>query len=85
MLDVDDLAAIAAAVAWVTEKGERGVPFTDIFTDIFTDVSALDGNYRVTDEERDAAVSLLVDHFTVGRLDSDEYEQRVGEVLRAKT
>lgn len=40
---------------------------------------------RVSDADRDAAVSELGDHFQDGRLDRDELEDRTGRALRART
>jgi hypothetical protein len=40
---------------------------------------------RVSDAERDAVVTELGRHFQVGRLDEDEFDQRVGSALVAKT
>lgn len=38
----------------------------------------------VSDHEREYAVGLLRRHWLAGRLTSDEFEQRVGEALRAR-
>jgi hypothetical protein len=40
---------------------------------------------RVSDGDRDAAVSELGEHFQEGRLDRDELEDRTGRALRART
>lgn len=40
---------------------------------------------RVSDADRDAAVSELGEHFQEGRLDRDEFEDRTGRALRART
>jgi hypothetical protein len=40
---------------------------------------------RVSDADRDAAVSELGEHFQEGRLDRDELEDRTGRALRART
>jgi hypothetical protein len=40
---------------------------------------------RVSDADRDAAVSELGEHFQDGRLDRDELEDRTGRALRART
>ena len=40
---------------------------------------------RVSDADRDAAVSELGEHFQQGRLDRDELEDRTGRALRART
>ncbi|WP_347351046.1 DUF1707 domain-containing protein [Intrasporangium sp.] len=42
-------------------------------------------NYRIGDEERRRAASLLESHFQAGRLDADEYEDRRGKALDAVT
>jgi Domain of unknown function (DUF1707) len=39
---------------------------------------------RVSDADRDAAVSELGEHFQDGRLDRDELEDRTGRALRAR-
>jgi hypothetical protein len=40
---------------------------------------------RVGDAERDAAVAALARHFTDGRLNQEEHEERVGLALAART
>ncbi|OLF04795.1 hypothetical protein BLA60_39135 [Actinophytocola xinjiangensis] len=40
---------------------------------------------RVGTSEREAAVNILGDHFSEGRLAMEEYEQRVGAALEATT
>jgi hypothetical protein len=40
---------------------------------------------RVSDADRDAAIAELSEHFQVGRLTQEEYEERSGLALRAKT
>jgi len=40
---------------------------------------------RVGDEERDHAARALGDHFAVGRLDRDEYDQRLDRAFAART
>jgi Domain of unknown function (DUF1707) len=40
---------------------------------------------RVSDADRDAAVSELGEHFQEGRLDRDELEDRTGRALSART
>ncbi|MDN5794505.1 MAG: DUF1707 domain-containing protein [Intrasporangium sp.] len=42
-------------------------------------------DYRVGDDERQRAASLLQSHFKTGRLDADEYEDRRGKALDAVT
>jgi hypothetical protein len=40
---------------------------------------------RVSDADRDAAVTELGDHFQVGRLTQEEFDERSGVALRART
>jgi hypothetical protein len=44
-----------------------------------------DASIRVGDAERDAAVAALREHFAAGRLDADEFEERVSAALTART
>jgi hypothetical protein len=46
---------------------------------------ALPDDLRIGAQERDAAVTLLSDHFVAGRLEIDEYQQRIDAALRART
>jgi Domain of unknown function (DUF1707) len=53
-------------------------------------VSAMTGNYlpaemRASDADRDAVVSDLSEHFQAGRLTADEFEERTGQALAART
>jgi class 3 adenylate cyclase len=43
------------------------------------------GSERVSDTDRDDAVTLLREHVVVGRLTLDEFSERVGVALRART
>jgi len=43
------------------------------------------GDIRVSDAERDEALGELSEHFQTGRLTQDEFEERSGLALRAKT
>lgn len=43
------------------------------------------GDLRVSDADRDRAVSELSEHFQTGRLTLDEFEERSGRALSAKT
>jgi class 3 adenylate cyclase len=43
------------------------------------------GSERVSDADRDDAVTLLREHVVVGRLTLDEFSERVGLALRART
>ena len=45
----------------------------------------LPDDLRIGAQERDAAVTLLSDHFVAGRLEIDEYQQRIDVALRART
>jgi hypothetical protein len=40
---------------------------------------------RVSDAERDRAVSELSEHFQAGRLTSEEFDERSGQALQART
>ena len=39
---------------------------------------------RIGDAERDRAISALGDHFAAGRLNTEEFEQRVDQAIRAR-
>ena len=43
------------------------------------------GGIRVSDADRDQAVGELSEHFQAGRLTQEEFEERSGQALRAKT
>jgi Flp pilus assembly protein TadB len=43
------------------------------------------GKLRVSDAERDQAVSRLSEHFQAGRLTMEEFDERSDQALRAKT
>lgn len=43
------------------------------------------GDLRVSDTDRDRAVSELSEHFQAGRLTSEEFDERSGQALRART
>jgi hypothetical protein len=43
------------------------------------------GDLRVSDADRDGAVSELSEHFQAGRLTPDELDERTGRALRART
>ena len=43
------------------------------------------GNVRIGDAERDDAAHALGEHFAVGRLDREEYDERMDVVLAART
>ena len=43
------------------------------------------GSMRVSDAERDRALAELSDHYQAGRITSEEFDDRSGQVLRART
>jgi hypothetical protein len=43
------------------------------------------GDLRVSDADRDRALADLSEHFQAGRLTLDEFDERSGQALRAKT
>ncbi len=43
------------------------------------------GGLRVSDADRDQAISELTSHFQAGRLTSEEFDERSGRALRART
>jgi hypothetical protein len=43
------------------------------------------GDIRVSDAERDLAVGELSEHFQAGRLTQDEFDERSGRALQART
>jgi hypothetical protein len=43
------------------------------------------GHLRISDAERDRAISDLSEHFQAGRLNLEEFQERSDQVLRAKT
>jgi hypothetical protein len=45
----------------------------------------LPAEMRASDTDRDAALSDLGEHFQVGRLTADEFEERTGQALAART
>jgi len=44
-----------------------------------------DGGVRVSDAERDQAIAELSEHFQAGRLSQEEFEDRSGRALLART
>jgi hypothetical protein len=44
-----------------------------------------DQNLRVSDTERQAVADRLAEHFSEGRLDQSEFDERVGQAMGAKT
>jgi hypothetical protein len=59
-------------------------PWTRGFSPWFTGPSA-DQHMRVSDAERQAVTDRLADHFSSGRLDQAEFDERVGRAMSAKT
>ena len=49
------------------------------------DRAGSDGDLRVSDAERDDVVQILTRHHTEGRLDTEEFQDRVDATLRART
>jgi hypothetical protein len=43
------------------------------------------GDLRVSDADRDRAISELSEHFQAGRLTADEFNERSGQALQART
>jgi hypothetical protein len=43
------------------------------------------GSVRVSDAERDRALAELSDHYQAGRITSEEFDDRSGQALRART
>ncbi|MGH3228379.1 MAG: DUF1707 SHOCT-like domain-containing protein [Streptosporangiaceae bacterium] len=43
------------------------------------------GDLRVSDADRDLAISELGEHFQAGRLTADEFDERSGQALQART
>ena len=54
------------------------------FSPWFTGPSS-DQNMRVSDAERQAVADRLAEHFSAGRLDQAEFDERVGRAMSAKT
>ena len=54
------------------------------FAPWFTDTAA-DQHMRVSDAERQAVADRLAEHFSAGRLDQAEFDERVGRAMSAKT
>jgi hypothetical protein len=43
------------------------------------------GGLRASDADRDQTISMLTDHFQAGRLTTEEFDERSGRALRART
>ncbi len=50
-----------------------------------SDPAAADGEWRISDGDRDAAVQALGEHYATGRLDRAEYDERVDRAWAART
>jgi Flp pilus assembly protein TadB len=61
-----------------TQSRARG--FTPLFRGPYSDQ-----HMRVSDAERQAVADRLAEHFTDGRLDQAEFDERVGQAMSAKT
>ena len=61
-----------------------GPPWTRGFQPFFTGPYA-DQHLRVSDAERQAVADRLAEHFSSGRLDQAEFDERVGRAMGAKT
>src|ERR1700747_909897 len=59
-------------------------PWTRGFSPWFTGPSS-DQHMRVSDAERQAVADRLPEHFSAGRLDQAEFDERVGRAMSAKT
>jgi hypothetical protein len=59
-------------------------PWTRGFAPWFTGPAA-DQHMRVSDAERQAVADRLAEHFSSGRLDQAEFDERVGKAMSAKT
>ena len=59
-------------------------PWTRGFAPWFTGPAA-DQHMRVSDAERQAVADRLAEHFSAGRLDQAEFDERVGRAMSAKT
>ena len=59
-------------------------PWTRGFSPWFTGPAA-DQHMRVSDAERQAVADRLAEHFSSGRLDQAEFDERVGRAMNAKT
>jgi hypothetical protein len=45
----------------------------------------MSGEFRIGDAERERAASALADHYAAGRLDHDEYSERLDAIWTART
>ena len=54
------------------------------FSPLFSGPHA-DQHMRVSDAERQAVTDRLAEHFSAGRLDQAEFDERVGQAMNAKT
>jgi hypothetical protein len=44
-----------------------------------------ENSMRIGDEDRERAAALLADHFTAGRLELDEFDERITRIYAART
>lgn len=63
---------------------QYGPPWTRGFQPFFTGPHA-DQHMRVSDAERQAVADRLAEHFSAGRLDQAEFDERVGRAMSATT
>jgi hypothetical protein len=59
-------------------------PWSQAFGPLFRG-SYSDQHLRVSDAERQAVTDRLAEHFSAGRLDQAEFDERVGRAMSAKT
>ena len=64
--------------SWQQQPWARG--FSPLFGSPYADQ-----NMRVSDAERQAVADRLAEHFASGRLDQEEFDERVSRAMRAKT
>jgi hypothetical protein len=77
-------AKVLEAIRWEIDADADAVR-TGAFVDEAEHSAMPDGGMRVSDAERDAALEMLGEHASVGRLTLDELEDRAGRMLAAKT
>jgi hypothetical protein len=89
---------IAADLARYTERPEAGDPpsaahHRQVYAELTEGARIMDragwnyppGDLRVSDADRDRALSELSDAFQAGRITADEFDQRSGQALGART
>jgi Domain of unknown function (DUF1707) len=62
----------------------RARGFTPLFRGVYPGMYS-DQHLRVSDAERQAVADRLAEHFSEGRLDQAEFDERVGRAMSAKT